>query len=411
MPKIYKLLVDNHTELISTPKTKYIVGIAQVANFPCDLPLSANVREPNPNSSICKQILDSLFVAPEKFVEKHSGIIISAHKVTEVAKGELEIEILEECEGYSHYGIANGGNSVAMFSKAQAYKYNLEKVRVKVTIHVGLTEKEVRDIALAANTNAPVDASSRINTCGDYDFIKTYIAQLESKEKRKFRIRYYQNQSGIPKNAHCSIGHILKLLNCLDCNRYNGDSDKRRGKHPTSLKTPSEINETEKERINRLLHLLTSALWIEQRLYTIIDEYLRNPRRKGVNNLASIDTKKNTLLPDSKYSFGFGAPGDLALPVVAAFRVFLDKEYQWIMPFEEFSEGLIKHLWEKHFCEYLKKEYVAGKSLGVEINRNQEIWENLYTCASLYLNNLYRKIINSKSNINDKSKPKLVLTS
>ncbi|MBD2772145.1 AIPR family protein [Iningainema tapete] len=412
MPKTYKLKVDNYSYLISSPKPQCIIACAHIKDFPYELPLTPNIREPNRKSSVYKQILDSLFVAPEKFVEKHSGITISVNKIKVINSQELELEILEYSEGYTHHGILNGGHSVLAFENAIRYDYKLKNAKVKVIIHVGLSEEEARDISLAANTNSPVDARSKINARGDYDFIKHYITQLERTEKKKFRIAYYQNQSSAPKDSHCSVNHIYKLLTCLDCNRYNPDNEKKRGKHPTSLSIPTEITDSEKERISRLLHLLPQSLWVEQRLYEIIYEYLSNPQRKGNNNLASIDTKKNTLLPDSQYSFGFGAPADLALPVVAAFRVFLDKEYKWVLPFEEFSENLLQHLWKKHFLDYLKEEKAAGNSVGAKISRNIEVWENLYTCASLYLNELYRKIINEKaSDRNSKTKPKeLILT-
>ena len=34
---------------------------------------------------------------------------------------------------------------------------------------------------------------------------------------------------------------------------------------------------------------------------------------------------------------GFGAPADLALPIIASYRVFLDKDYSWLLPFDEFA--------------------------------------------------------------------------
>jgi len=253
----------------------------------------------------------------------------------------------------------------------------LSQARVKVTIHIGLSEDEAKDIALASNTTTPVDSRSKVNARGDYKFIKQYLAQLERAEDRKFRIAYYQNQSGAPRNAQCNVTHLLKLINCLDRNRYNPDGNKRT-KHPAGMSPPSNITDTERERLTALLPLLSQALWIEQRLYEIIQDYISNPRRKGVNDLASIDIRKTTLLPDSKYSFGFGAPTDLALPIIASYRVFLDKDYKWILPFNEFAEDFLQHLWTNYFRKYLVSEKTAGNTVGTKISRNQEIWESLY---------------------------------
>lgn len=172
------------------------------------------------------------------------------------------------------------------------------------------------------------------------------------------------------------------------------------------MSIPSQISDTERERLTALLPLLTHALWIEQRLYELIQEHISNPRKKGINDLASIDIRKTTLLPDSKYSFGFGAPTDLALPIIASYRVFLDQDYKWILPFNEFAEDFLQHVWTNYFRKYLVSEKTAGNTVGTKISRNQEIWESLYISAQSYLNQHLVKIVNSRN-----QSEKLTLTS
>lgn len=390
MPKIWNLKIDNYFN--ANPHC--IIATAHVDTFPTDLPLEPNIREPNRKSSTYRQIFDSLSTQPDKFFERHSGLVLSASKV-KPSKDKLELEILEACEGGSD-GIINGGHTILAFESARNYKYDLSKARVKVTIHIGLGSEDARDIALASNTTSPVDSRSKTNAKGDYNFIKHYLAQLELTGDSKFRVAYYQNQSGAPKNAHCNVNHLFKLINSLDRNRYNPDGNTR-SKHPTGTNTPSTITDAERERLTKLLPLLPQALWIEQRLYEIIQEHISNPRRKGVNDLASIDTRKNTLLPDSKYSFGFGAPADLALPIIASYRVFLDKDYNWLLPFDEFAEDFLQHLWGNYFRKYLISEKTAGNTVGAKICRNQDIWESLYISAQSYLNKHLVKMVNSKS--------------
>ncbi|MFN6568219.1 AIPR family protein [Dendronalium sp. ChiSLP03b] len=308
-------------------------------------------------------------------------------------KTELELEILEAQEGGSD-GIINGGHTVLAFEQARNYKYDLSKARVKVTIHIGLSEDDAKDIALASNTSAPVDARSKVNARGDYKFLKQFLFQLEREQETKFRIAYYQNQSGAPKSPQCNVNHLIKLMNCLDRNKYNPDSNSR-AKHPPVSNTPS-LSEAERQRLSNLLPLLPKALWIEQRLFKTIEEHITNPRRKkGIVDLASIDPRKNTLLPDSKYSFGFGAPADIAMPIIASYRVFLDEQYNWIIPFEEFAEDFLQHLWTNYYKKYLVSEKLAGNTIGSKICRNPEIWDSLYVCAQSYLNQHLMKMVNS----------------
>ena len=388
MPKTWNLKIDNYFQ--ANPNC--IIATAHVDNFPIDLPLEPNIREPNRKSATYRQIFDSLTTEPAKFFSRHSGIVLSANKV-KPSKTSLELEVKEASEGGSD-GIINGAHTVLAFEQAKNYKYDLTQARVKVTIHIGLTEESAKDIALASNTTTPVDSRSKVNARGDYKFIKQYLAGLEQKEDRKFRIAYYQNQSGAPRNAQCNVTHLLKLLYCLDRNKYNPDGNKRT-KHPAGMSLPSNITDAERERLTALLPLLSQALWIEERLYQIIQDHISNPRRKGANDLASIDRRKTTLLPDSKYSFGFGAPTDLALPIIASYRVFLDKDYKWILPFNEFAEDFLQHLWNNYFRKYLVSEKTAGNTVGTKIGRNQEIWESLYISAQSYLNSSLVKMVKS----------------
>ncbi|MCC5669232.1 AIPR family protein [Nostoc sp. CHAB 5784] len=388
MPKTWNIKIDNYIQ--ANPNC--IIATAHVDSFPTDLPLEPNIREPNRKSATYRQIFDSLTTEPAKFFSRHSGVVLSAN-IVKPSKTSLELEVKEASEGGSD-GIINGGHTVLAFEQAKNYKYYLTLARVKVTIHIGLTEESALDIALASNTTTPVDSRSKVNARGDYKFLKQYLADLEQKEDRKFRIAYYQNQSGAPRNAQCNVTHLLKLLYCLDRNKYNPDGNKRT-KHPAGMSLPSNITDAETERLTALLPLLSQALWIEQRLYEIIQEHISSPRRKGSNDLASIDIRKTTLLPDSKYSFGFGAPTDLALPIIASYRVFLDKDYKWILPFDEFAENFLQHLWNNYFRKYLVSEKTAGNTVGTKISRNQDIWESLYISAQSYLNQHLMKIVNS----------------
>ncbi|MBD2255804.1 AIPR family protein [Nostoc parmelioides] len=390
MPKNWTLKVDQYINANS----KCIIATAHVDSFPTDLPLEPNIREPNLKSSTYKQIFDSLTTEPEKFFQRNNGIVLCVNKVKPKSKTELELEILQANEG-GNDGVINGGHSVSAFEQARANKYDLSKARVKVSIHIGLSEDEAKDIALASNTSSPVDARSKVNARGDYQFIKHFLGRLENEEDIKFRIAYYQNQSGAPKSPHCNINHLIKLMNCLDRNKYNPDS-KSRTKHPPVSNTPS-LSDAERQRLLKLLPLLPKGLWIEQRLFKIIEEHITNPRKKGTIDLASIDPRKNTLLPDSRYSFGFGAPADIAMPIVAAYRVFLDENYNWLIPFDDFAEDFLQHLWNNYYRKYLVSEKLAGNTVGSKICRNPVIWDNLYVSAQSYLNQQLLKMVGSNN--------------
>jgi hypothetical protein len=68
---------------------------------------------------------------------------------------------------------------------------------------------------------------------------------------------------------------------------------------------------------------------------------------------------------------------------------------KWIIPFDEFAEDFLQHLWGNYFRKYLVSEKTAGNTVGTKISRNQEIWESLYISAQSYLNQYLMKMVNS----------------
>ncbi len=214
-------------------------------------------------------------------------------------------------------------------------KIDLKKALVKVEITCGLPEEEVAVNALTANTTSPIDTRSRVNARGGYDFVKRFIEKLEREQEIKYKVAYYQNQSGVPKDPRCSVQHLCKILICLDRVKYDYSSSGR-SQHPSSLVVPQFLSPKETERLQKLLPLLSQGLWIERELYKSLEKYITSPAVKGNCNLASISLSGNSLLADGS-AFGFKAPAVLSLPIIAAFRVFLDENYEWTLPFDEFA--------------------------------------------------------------------------
>ncbi|BAB78188.1 hypothetical protein NIES23_55380 (plasmid) [Trichormus variabilis NIES-23] len=77
MPKNWALKIDQ----FFNANPHCIIATAHVDTFPADLPLEPNIREPNKKSATYRQIFDSVTTQPEKFFERHSGIVLCANKV------------------------------------------------------------------------------------------------------------------------------------------------------------------------------------------------------------------------------------------------------------------------------------------------------------------------------------------
>jgi hypothetical protein len=141
MPKTYIIPVKSVAQLHSHRSHKFFVAAALVDSFPTDLPLTPNIREPNKKAATFKDILESLNSAPEKFFDRNNGIKISAYNVKiqkTSSTEELHVECLEDSEGYTQFGIYDGGHTIAAFNTARTLGIDLKKASVKVEITVSV---------------------------------------------------------------------------------------------------------------------------------------------------------------------------------------------------------------------------------------------------------------------------------
>ena len=177
------------------------------------------------------------------------------------------------------------------------------------------------------------------------------------------------------KDPRCSVQHLCKILICLDRVKYDYSSSGR-SQHPSSLVVPRFLSPKETERLQKLLPLLSQGLWIERELYKLIEKYITHPAVKGNCHLASISLSGNSLLADGS-AFGFKAPAVLSLPIIAAFRVFLDEDYQWTLPFDDFKTEVMNKMWERLKSE-LKTEYSKGNNaIATTLYRQVNFWSSM----------------------------------
>lgn len=388
MPKIFTIpLVEQASPTKMLGQYDYYSLVAPVATMPTDLPSYPNIREPNPKADVCKDIVYTLITAPEKFLQYNGGIVITAKSVRvykEKGQHKIDIEILEPSEGYECYGICNGAHTLKGIELAHNRGVRPQIAFVSITIYSNFNDiNTAKEIALKINTVTPIDKRSKINAAGGFDEIKSIINNLKTHENKPFsHIAYYQNQGEVEgdKYRHCSINHTFKLLNPLDYVKYNYNIP---GKpHPKSLPT---LTNKELKRMEKLMPLLADAFWIEKRLFEEINKYLKNQQTSSISSFAGINIgRKNdiTKLIDGSI-YGFKAIEALSTPIIATYRIMLQGNYEWIIPFKELREPLFLILWRRYQKE-LKELKIAGNTSSAAIQRNDKLWNNLCELAINY---------------------------
>lgn len=377
MPKIFTIPVTKEPVKEKMLGYDYYSLVVPVATLPTDIPGYPNVRQANPKASICDEIFHTLIATPENFIQYNRGIAItakSARGYKEKGQYKIDIEILEPSEGYDCYGVCNGGHTLKAIEKAQSKKLNLEDANVTLVIYAEIeNEQNAKNIALYSNTSMPVDRRSKVHAAGGFDEMKAFCNQHKTLEGKSFsHISYYQNAED-DKHKQCSANHILKIINSLDCKKFNHAIPGT--PHPKGI---SSMSAKQIEHLNGLLPLLPYAFWIEKRLYNEIDKHLKSQQMNGISTLASVSINKKgdfTKLADGS-TYGFKASETIALPIVAAYRVLLHSNYEWMLPFEQFREPLFQLLCKRFFKE-LKDLKLNGNNSGIAIQRCDKLWNNL----------------------------------
>ncbi len=358
-------------------------AVALVESLPTDLPLTPNLRRPNRRTEIFKQILNTLLVAPERFAERNNGIKITARGV-EI--GELDSQKgiwVDLGDDRATGGVVNGGHTLAAIAAAKIEGAPLEAARVKVEILCGLGDVEVGVTSLAVNTAAPVDTRSKLNALGRFEPLKALVKQIEAETGERWKVSWYQNQEGVNKSPHCSATHANDLLLVLDRIRFDFTSPGRKA-HPNGTTSSAKFSsEAFFERQQQLLPRLEDAFWLEKNLYKLVEKHLNHPSVRGGSNLAGVRPTGSICLLDGTY-FGFTTPVSFSLPVVAAYRAFLEEEApcnRWAVPIDEFGEPLLAELW-KWYKQELRREKARGNNTFTPIIRNPILWSSLCVIAT-----------------------------
>ncbi len=374
--------VSSYDSTFDQKGAKTYFAVVSVAQIPTNLPLTPNLRRANKKTEVFQQILNTLRTAPERFFERNNGIKLAASNI-EIEQTKKGSGIwIDFGDSIATGGVLNGGHTLAAIESARIEGVPLDKARVKVEILCGLDDKEVSTTSVAVNTATPVDTRSKLNALGVFEPIKAYLDTQTESDYPPLRIAYYQNQEGIGRYPHCSVVHIYDLLTHIDRIRHDFTKPGKTS-HPKGSTSQSALKSSSfQQRIFNLLPLLTEVLAIEKNLLQLVHKHLDNPSVRGLSNLAGVKPKGIVALMEGSY-FGFTVPISFSLPVVAAYRVFIDPEppcTSWLIPFDKFSDVLLPELWV-WYRDQLKKEKAKGNESFTSIIRHPAIWSDLCLIA------------------------------
>lgn len=339
-----------------------------------ELPLDANVREPDVNKSKpYKDMIHTLSNNPEYFFENNLGISVVAKDVVLINGNKCKITFP------SGTGILNGGHTQKAIIDSQN-EPNISKAIVRITVRVKDYEPQrIAQIASAQNSSTAVKEFSLAEKKGLFAELKT---KMDSNYEK--HIIWWEGKT-VAAGKGIDPVDLIAILNVFNIQLYSSPYSLPKAGQPTASASSksSVFKKWETEENTPSFKVIYPLINDILKLYEIIQ--LRFADGSGMTQLSIIsDTKgKGKELVFGTETCSYEIPKQMLYPLLAAYRanVYYDaanKKIGW----HENNEKLFK-TYNKELCLKLKTAFKAAKNEVNQIGKNPTIWENLY----LTLNN------------------------
>lgn len=320
------LSVQQNVEGIQNPdgKTMSYQLRARVADMPNNIPMKPNARNSRLSARTCKSMLHTLQNAPETFVTKNGGIVISAKNVS-MKKDALVIHFPDS----ELYGDIDGGHTLAAIAKFNAMTFRKltesqkDKAQVNVEIITGITSRsEIADIVQGRNDKLSVKRIDIFNQDSGSNDIKGLLRDTTFYNNICFKT------NTVGKNVKFMV--VLELLYRFNKQNINFAENTGMADSIEPLKTCSNVNRFErvictktnfdfyKENWDFYKTMFTLVEKFDKDCHTYIREYVGKRRRSALIDSEYYETEKE--IKDSKI---YALPEKMAVACTTIFMPFI----------------------------------------------------------------------------------------
>ncbi len=368
--------------------------LVPASEFPADIPLDANPREPNVNRPVYRDVSRSLCQLDDSregtFHLKHRGIAIVASAVSKSRESREDgMDVYElHFPPDSGYGIVDGGHSYEIVRKAVQEGVAPSNEYIRLEVMTGLPAAElITDIAGGRNTSMQVQAKSLLDLKNEFQFLKDALAPDEWAD----RIAWHEGEEG-----EIDVVDIIAIMSCFDIAQYPD-----RSSHPVDAyrRKASMIDrfQNDADRYRRLTPVLRDILHLHD---LIASDSERQWQEMGGasgtgGKFGSLEMAESIKPGRPKFEFPFleGVKSEKRLrrpalyPVLASFRLLLIQSQQGA-PYGEYRgaewrDGFesVKELWAAAGGQLLKVFYEHFDSTGRDLHaagRSPALWGSIY---------------------------------
>lgn len=334
-----------------------------------ELPLDANVREPDPTKSKpYKDMMTTLAIEPEKFLENNLGISVIAENVKQIGNNRYELTFP------SGTGILNGGHTqlAILHSKSDP---NISNALVKISVREkSLAPNRIAEIAAAQNSSTAVKEYSLAEKKGLFAELKTKLHPDNEKH-----IIWYEGKQ-VSANLGIDPIDLIALLNLFNF------MDNQSPYNPNNSSQPNASCNSKKTVFNSWVNDSTSI----RKIYPLVNDIIslcetiqmEFTNKTGMARLQIIIDAKNTRKQKLTFSGKipqYNIPKAFLYSVLSAFRanIFYDSANNKVGWYEE---PLL--LFRKHYVDLFREVMNAYKTSFKndikKVGSDKMLWTLLY---------------------------------
>ncbi len=341
-----------------------------------ELPLDANVREPDVNKSKpYKDMVKTLLEHPEFFFENNLGISVIADNVTMKNSNKFELSFP------SGTGILNGGHTQRAILDSQNDP-NISKAIIRLTVRVkDYSAQRIAQIASAQNSSTSVKEYSLAEKKGLFADLK---AKMDPNYEK--HIIWWEGKP-VPANKGMEPVDLIAIINVFNIDLYSSNYSNTSSQPTTSASGKTSVfkrweSDDNIKSYKSIYPLVNDIL----NLYELIK--LKFADGSGMSKLSIIgETKgRGKELTFSTNICPYEIPKQMLFPLLAAYRanVYYDqanKKIGWFQNNEELFDN-----YNKELCMKMKTAFSAAKNDPNRIGKDPTIWENLYLTLNSHIN-------------------------
>jgi hypothetical protein len=354
--------------------------VVRADELPPGLPYGPNARNPKPTAKTIRAMERTLRDEPGKFILYNNGMMLLAKEISTQAipgqgyKVEVSLEVPESDEDCLGQGLINGGHTyraLTLAKNAPKRFPQLSDAAVELTVLIGAEESEVAAISQARNTSEKVPVHALKNLGSEWDSIRDnlppqYLEQVTFRGNEDLHLPRQER-------APYSVVDLVKRLSCLNNDLYPWQNDS----HPIKSYTAvgSLVKGWQPLVFAHVVPRLGDILWLEEQIRAqMVTMNGTGAGKVVIAKVSGCSDKPQKQLNGELCPLTIA--DSFALPVLAAFRVFLDDD-GWIIPLDSLWKAcgpkLVTRLWETY--------KVSGNSSSSAFGHSKATWGALVNSA------------------------------